>query len=61
MRTVIRIVPEGIILLTPGFQVTEGNAAEQGSSVAIISSVSGETHIASLQITSLIGNKSDLP
>ncbi len=46
MRTCIRVVPVGIILLTLCFQVTEGNAAEQGSSVAIISSVSGETHIA---------------
>ncbi len=61
MRTFIRIVPVGIILLAPCFQVTEGNSTEQGSSVAIISSVSGETHIATPHSTSLIGNKLDLP
>lgn len=45
MRTFIRIIAVASILLTPYFQTHEGTAADQQSSVAIISSVSGSTQV----------------
>lgn len=46
MRTSTHIVAVAIALLTFPFGIDEGEAADQGSSVAIISSVNGEARIA---------------